>query len=94
MWEFMVAITEVVLWVFRPNRNLNSVIVTYPLKVSSDTGLWLLALIISLTPGSLVLGLSPDSRVLYIHFLHSRDPEKSIGDIRKTFEDRLAKVFG
>lgn len=94
MWEFMIAITEVVFWVFRSNRKMNSVIVKYPLQISSDTGLWLLALIISLTPGSLVLGLSKDSRILYVHFLHSLDPEKSVEIIRRRFEKRLTKVFG
>ncbi|KYG65941.1 hypothetical protein AZI86_02395 [Bdellovibrio bacteriovorus] len=94
MWEFMVAITDVILWIFKPNSQMNSVIVKYPLRVSSDTGLWLLALIISLTPGSLVLGLSQDNSTLYVHFLHTRDPEKSMSSIRERFEDRLTKVFG
>lgn len=93
VWDFMVAITQVASWVFRPNRKLQSVIVTYPLELRNETALWILALIISLTPGSLVLGLSSDNSYLHLHFFNAPDPESTIEHIRVRFERRLVQLF-
>lgn len=93
IWDFMVAITQVASWVFRPNRKMQSVIVVYPLTARNETALWFLALIISLTPGSLVLGLASDHSYLHLHFFNAPDPEAAMEHIRTRFENRLVQLF-
>lgn len=93
VWDFMVAITQVASWIFRPNKNMHSAIVTYPLQLKNETALWILALIISLTPGSLVLGLSKDQSELRLHFFNAQDPEGAMAHIRSRFENRLLQLF-
>ncbi|WP_413576624.1 Na+/H+ antiporter subunit E [Bdellovibrio sp. HCB290] len=93
IFEFIVAVVQVAAWVFRPNSGLKPVIVRMNTVLKTPTSLWMLYMIISLTPGSLVVDLSQDSSILYIHFFHAPDPEKSISTLRRRFEGRLHQLF-
>ncbi|WP_413586062.1 Na+/H+ antiporter subunit E [Bdellovibrio sp. HCB274] len=93
VFEFIVAVVQVAAWVFRPNSGLKPVIVRMNTVLKNPTSLWLLYMIISLTPGSLVVDLSRDSSILYIHFFHAPDPEQSISTLRRRFESRLHLLF-
>ncbi|WP_413560844.1 Na+/H+ antiporter subunit E [Bdellovibrio sp. HCB209] len=92
-YEFMVAVIQVAAWVFRPNRGLQPAIVRMPTELSTPTSLWMFSMIISLTPGSLVVDLSHDNSVLYIHFFHAPDPDQLVATLRRRFEHRLHKIF-
>lgn len=67
-------------------------IVAVPLDVRSDLGITLLANLISLTPGSLSLEVSPDRHTLYVHVMFIDDPETERSNIKNNFERRVLEV--
>lgn len=67
-------------------------ILAIPLDVRSDLGITLLANLISLTPGSLSLEVSPDRRILYVHVMFIDDAETERANIKNNFERRVLEV--
>ncbi|HHY59516.1 MAG TPA: Na+/H+ antiporter subunit E [Clostridia bacterium] len=68
-------------------------IVAYPLEVKSDWGITVLANLITLTPGTISMEVSPDRKTLYIHTLEIEDPQAVIDGIKQSFERRILEVF-
>ena len=62
-----------------------------PVEAESDLELTLLANLVSLTPGTLSLDVSPDRRHLYVHAMFAEDRQAVIDDVRD-LERRLLKV--
>ena len=52
-----------------------------------------LANLISLTPGTLSLDVSPDRRTLYVHAMATTSPDHLRREIRDGFERRILEVF-
>jgi multicomponent Na+:H+ antiporter subunit E len=67
-------------------------IIAVPLDVRSDVGITLLANLVSLTPGSLSLEVSPDHRVLYVHVMFIGDADTERDNIKNNFERRVMEV--
>ncbi len=68
-------------------------IVAVPLDAHTDAEITLLANLISLTPGSLALDVSPDRRVLYVHVMFLTSPEAARDEIKLGMERRLLEVM-
>ena len=51
-----------------------------------------MANLITLTPGTLVVDISDDRSILYIHAVDIDDAEKAISDIRISFEEAIKEV--
>jgi multicomponent Na+:H+ antiporter subunit E len=79
--------------VLTPRHTIRPGIVAVPLDAERDNEITLLATLISLTPGSLVLDVSNDRRVLYVHAMHVRDRESFIHEIKDGFERRVLEVL-
>ena len=67
-------------------------IIAVPLDVRSDLGITLLANLVSLTPGSLSLEVSPDRRVLYVHVMFIENADTERDNIKNNFERRVMEV--
>ena len=91
-WHFLVANLEVAIWVFIPNRYLRPAVVCVPIRIKHDSVLAIMSWMISLTPGTLIVSIPPNKRCLYVHFLHTKDPDKSIAYIQRNYENRLLKI--
>ncbi|MNL05637.1 Na(+)/H(+) antiporter subunit E [compost metagenome] len=91
-WHFLVANLEVAFWVFVPNRYLRPAVVCIPVRIKHDFVLAMMSWMISLTPGSLIVGISRQKRCLYVHLLHTNDPDKSISYIQRNYENRLLRI--
>lgn len=72
---------------------LEPAIIKYPLKVQSDGEITLLANIVALTPGTVVIDISDDKKVMFIHVMHLKDKESFIKEIQKKFENKLLKII-
>jgi multicomponent Na+:H+ antiporter subunit E len=68
-------------------------IFAYPLKVSSDFEITLLANLITLTPGTLSVEVSDDRRTLFVHAIDCSDVEKTVREIRDGFERKIEEAF-
>jgi multicomponent Na+:H+ antiporter subunit E len=91
--ELVVANLKVAAAVLFPEGRLRGAIVALPLQLDRDAEIALLANLISLTPGTLSLHVSPDRRTLYVHAMATASPDELRREIREGFERRILEVF-
>ena len=93
--ELFVSAFRVAVTVASPDMrgHLKPAFVAFPLTVTSDAEITLLANLITLTPGTLSVDVSEDRRILYVHVLDCADREAVIRDIAEGFEAKVAEVF-
>jgi multicomponent Na+:H+ antiporter subunit E len=77
----------------QPKIRLRPALVAYPLVVTRDAQITLLANMITLTPGTLSVDVSDDRRTLYIHTLDTADAETLVGAVAAGFETRVLGVL-
>ncbi len=78
----------------QPTIHLRPALVAYPLVLTSDAQITLLANMITLTPGTLSVDVSADRRTLLIHVLDTDDSEQVVGSIAAGFETKVLEVLG
>lgn len=91
--EVVVANLRVAAAVIAPAGRLRPAIVAVPLVVDRDAEIALLANLITLTPGTLSLDVSPDRSTLYVHAMTVTSPDDLRREIRDGFERRILEVF-
>lgn len=79
--------------VMTPTHRMRAGIVAVPLDAETDEEITLLATLITLTPGTLSLGVSGDRKVLYVHSMYIGDSEKEKKSLKQGFERRLLRVL-
>ncbi|RMD66498.1 MAG: Na+/H+ antiporter subunit E [Planctomycetota bacterium] len=67
--------------VLTPRMHQSPRIIRYPVSGLSDAHRTTLANAITLTPGTLVVDVSPDDRWMYIHCMYARDRAKAVAEI-------------
>jgi multicomponent Na+:H+ antiporter subunit E len=92
--ELALSAWRVALTVMSPRMRLAPGIFAFPLTVTSDFQITLLANLITLTPGTLSVDVSEDRRTLYVHALDCADPDAVRRDIANGFERRIMEAFG
>ena len=90
--ELIKANIDVVKTVLSPKLTNQPGIVAVTTKLESDIEITLLAALISLTPGTISMDFSEDSKTIYIHALNVPDKEEMIEDIHNTFERAIKEV--
>jgi multicomponent Na+:H+ antiporter subunit E len=91
--ELIVSAVKVSLLALSPRMKLNPAILSYPLSVSTDAEITVLANLITLTPGTLSISVSDDRKTLLIHCIDARNGEAAIDDISGGFETRILEAF-
>jgi multicomponent Na+:H+ antiporter subunit E len=76
-----------------PRMELRPGIFAYPLKLSSDFEITLLANLITLTPGTLSVEVSGDRKTLFVHAIDCSDVDKTVREIRDGFERKIEEAF-
>jgi multicomponent Na+:H+ antiporter subunit E len=84
-----IAVLRVVL---SPRLRVRSGVIAVPTELTNDVALTMLANMITLTPGTLTLDISPDRRYLYVHTLNLDDPEDVKHEIHMAFEVYLREL--
>lgn len=67
--------------------------IRYPLALTDEFAITVLASTISLTPGTVSTGLSPDRRFLLVHVLHLEDEAALIKQISERYETPLGEIL-
>ncbi|MBK1442314.1 Na+/H+ antiporter subunit E [Parapedobacter sp. ISTM3] len=93
LYEMIRANIQVAYDVITPKFFMKPGIVKYPMNAKSDFEINLLSTVISLTPGTLILDVSEDRKVLYIHVMYLRDKDQFIQQIKDGFERRLLEII-
>lgn len=93
VYELVRSATRVAVLVLSPNMKLKPGILAYPLTIDRDLEITVLANLITLTPGTLSVDVSPDRKTLYIHALDCSDPDAIRADIAEGFERKILEAF-
>jgi multicomponent Na+:H+ antiporter subunit E len=91
--ELIVSALKVARLALQPRLTIRPAIIAYPLTVTTDAQITLLANMITLTPGTLSVDVSADRRTLYIHAIDMASKEALIGDIAAGFETKILGVL-
>ena len=91
--ELVTSTLEVVRALFRDQTKLRPGIIAFRLEARTDLEIVLLNNLLSLTPGTLGVGLSADRMLLYVHIIDVPDPEAARERIRTGLERRLLEVL-
>lgn len=86
IYELVVSSLRVVWDVVTPTHLSRPGIIALPLAAKQETEILLVANLISLTPGSLSLDLSPDRKTLYVHAMFVEDPEALRRELKSGIE--------
>lgn len=93
-WQFWVANVVVIKDVVTPGNNAHPGIGRYECHSLADWQYVLLASLVTVTPGTLVVGAGRDTdtgvRVMYVHGLYSEDEQELHDEIRE-MEDRMLR---
>ena len=93
LWDLTVSCWQVAMAVlFQHHRGRNRFI-RLPLSVQSDTGIMLLANLITLTPGTLSVDVPEDRKSLLIHAMFADDPDAVVDSIKTGVERRVMELL-
>lgn len=76
-----------------PHPRLNPAVFRFPIGPKSDLEIFVLANLITLTPGTLTLDVTEEKDALIIHSIYAEDTAAVIEDLRSGMELRVSKVF-
>lgn len=76
---------------FERNKDLQPHFISYPVGHLSDGELVLLSHVITLTPGTTSVQISPDRSTLVVHAFHGAHPENVIADIQEVLESAIMR---
>jgi multicomponent Na+:H+ antiporter subunit E len=91
--ELVLSALNVAWLALQPRLVLRPGLIAYPLTVTTDLQITLLANLITLTPGTLSIDVSDDRRTLYIHAIDVPSREALIGSIAAGFEARFLEAL-
>lgn len=90
--ELVLSALKVAWLVVQPKLRIRPAIIAYPLTVTSDAQITLLANMITLTPGTLSVDVSDDRKTLYVHVIDMATREELVGAIAAGFETSILRV--
>lgn len=90
--ELITSAVRMALLVLRPRLNLRPGFVAFPLTVTRDVEITLLANLVTLTPGTLSVDVSADRKYLLIHAIDIADREELIRSIREGLEKKVMEA--
>lgn len=92
IYELFVSSITVIRQVMRPRINVTPGIFTLETDLEGDLEVTLLALLLTLTPGSVVVEISSDSKKFYIHAMDIPESSDAVTRSTSKFEAAIKKV--
>jgi multicomponent Na+:H+ antiporter subunit E len=92
-WEIVKANLVTVKESLYAKSKLKPAVVKVPLTVESDLEITILAIMVSVTPGTLVMDISDDKKVMYVHVMHVSNKQDFIDEVKNKFEKRLLEIL-
>ena len=93
IYDLCVSSIRVAYDVLTPKDLSNPAILEMPLDVESDIEILLVTNLISLTPGTLSLDVTPDRNTLLVHALFADAPDAVIASLKSGMERMVKEVF-
>ncbi len=92
-YDIVIANIHVAKLVLGPTEKLQPAFVEVPMAIENEFVLALLTSILSLTPGTVSAGLSPDHKRLVLHALNAPDISALIAEVKTRYEAPLLEIF-
>lgn len=93
MWEMFKSNAIIAYDVLTPTHHMKPGVIGIPLDARTDLEITVLANLITMTPGTLSLDVSPDRRTLYVHAMYINDSEELRRDIKENLERRVLELL-
>jgi len=93
LYELVVSSVRVAWDVVTPTHLSKPAILEMPLDVKSDLEILLVTNLISLTPGTLSLDVTPDRSTLIVHAMFAEDPDALVQELKDGMERMVKEVF-
>ncbi len=93
LYELLLSSLRVAWDVIRPYPRNKPALVEVPLDVQSDLEILLLTNLISLTPGTLSVDVTPDRSTLLVHAMFADDHAAVVAELKNGMERLVAEVF-
>ncbi|AIM38731.1 Na+/H+ antiporter subunit E [Sphingobacterium sp. SG20118] len=93
LYQMIIANLQVAYDVITPKYFFKPGIVKYRMDAKSDFEINLLSTFISLTPGTLILDVSDDKKILYIHVMYLHDKQKFMMQLKNNVERKLLEIL-
>lgn len=90
--ELVKANVDVVRIVMAPKIDIHPGFYAYPCDLEEEWEVALLSTLITLTPGTVVVAISEDYSIIYIHGLDMDDADAEIANIKTSFENVIKEV--
>ena len=90
---FTLSVFRVARLVLMPQVTIRPGFFRFPLTLTRDFEITLLANLITLTPGTLTVDVSPDRKSLLVHAIDLPDPEAARREIADGFERLIREAF-
>ncbi len=79
-------------YIVSPKLDINPGILTYETELDSDWEMTLLSTLVTLTPGTVLIEISREQHIAYIHAIDIKNEEDLSNSIRNTFERAIKEV--
>ncbi|WIL37910.1 Na+/H+ antiporter subunit E [Kurthia sp. YJT4] len=89
LWLANIAVVKIAL---APKMDMEPAFFAYPTILEKEWEITLLSSLITLTPGTIVVHVSDDSKTLYIHAIDIDDVDDTIESIKQSFEKAILEV--
>jgi len=93
LYELILSSIRVAWDVLTPTHLSQPAIIEMPLDVTSDFEIFLVANLISLTPGTLCLDVDRKRHRLIIHAIFASDPDQLVRELKEGMETKVKRVF-
>ncbi|SRR5690554_774494 len=92
-YDMILANIEVTKEIMTPELNMTPGIIAYEHSLKTDFEITMMTNLIALTPGTMVLKISEDKKILYIHGLYVKNKEKFVEKMRNGLEKKLIEIL-
>ncbi|MFB5662145.1 Na+/H+ antiporter subunit E [Alteribacillus sp. HJP-4] len=90
--ELILSSVQVLSQLLQPKLSIQPGIFSLEIELEKDWEITVLSCLITLTPGTLVVDISPDNKILYIHAMDLPDVETAKKDIEGSFIKAIQEV--
>lgn len=91
--DIVVANVAVARLILSPRLQVEPRFIAVPLALTHPYAIAVLAGMITMTPGTVSVDLSPDGRTLWVHGLDVDNPEAIVAEIKRRYEQPLKELF-
>lgn len=93
LWELVKSNAIIAYDVLTPTHHMTPGVIGIPLEAKTDLEITVLANLITMTPGTLSLDVSPDRRTLYVHAMYIHDADALRREIKENLERRVLELL-